>query len=66
MDSIDTGGILCHRKSGFAFINASLYWRARLVYEAFSPVSKFDHHSPKIFVIFRFSKVGYFSLTMAR
>lgn len=30
-DSIDTGGILCHRKSGFAFINASLYWEARLV-----------------------------------
>lgn len=25
------GGILCHRNSGFAFINASLYWCARLV-----------------------------------
>lgn len=25
-ESAVPGGILCHRNSGFAFINASLYW----------------------------------------
>ena len=62
-ESAVPGGILCHRNSGFAFINASLYWWARLVYGDLSASSKFDHHSPRIFVTALFSMLGCFSLT---
>lgn len=58
--------ILYHLKCGLAFINASLLLLASSVYFAFWSCSRAAHHSPRIFVIRRFSRCGYFCLTTLR
>lgn len=58
--------VLYHLKLGLAFMKASLYCRASSVYFCFCSASMLAHHSPKILVMLRFSKCGYFCFTTER